>query len=95
MSVTSPGGRPSYGAWPLLAVGVGAALVAALSGEFRAVGYVLSATLAAGALVRAVLPTRWVGDLAVRSRFVDVLLMGAGATVLAVLSATIKDLPTP
>lgn len=93
--MSTPGGRTSYGAWPLLGVGVLGAVAAMLAGSYRLAGYVLAAGLLGGALLRAALPTRWVGDLAVRSRFVDVLLMGAGATVLAVLSATIKDLPTP
>ena len=85
--------RAPLGVWPLLAGGVVVALAIAALGDFRTAGYVLAAVLAVCAVARAVLPAWRAGELVVRSRFVDVLLLSAAATAVAVLSATIKTLP--
>ena len=56
---------------------------------YRAACTVLTATLVAAALLRAVLPTSWVGVLAVRSRLVDTALLGALAVTVAILAFSV------
>jgi hypothetical protein len=78
------------GPWLVLPVGVAAAVLAVTLDQLRAAGYLLAAGLGAAALLRAVLPSRTVGAVAVRSRPVDVLLLAAAAVAAATLAATIK-----
>lgn len=78
------------GPWLLLFGGVTAAVVAVVTGHLRAGGYLLAGALGVTALVRAVLPTSVVGAVAVRSKLIDVLLLGGAAAAAGVLVATIK-----
>ena len=55
---------------------------------------VVSGALAAAAVLRLVLPQRDAGMLAVRSRLVDVLLLGGVAVALFVLATNIPDQPS-
>ncbi len=78
------------GPWVVLPVGVTAAVVAVTLDQLRAAGYLLAAGLGAAAVLRAVLPARAAGAVAVRSRAVDVLLLAGAAVAAATLAATIK-----
>lgn len=74
------------GAWWLGIVGLTLSLVLLLGDGLRAYGIVLGATLGVLGLLRAALPSRLVGGLAVRGRWVDaatLLLLGAALAVLA------------
>lgn len=77
------------GPWLLLAGGVAAAVAAVVFGQLRAGGYLLAGTLLVAALLRALLPARLVGAVAVRSRLFDVLLLLAAAAAAAVLARTL------
>jgi len=78
------------GPWLVLAVGVGAALLAVVVGQVRLGGYVLAASLGALAVLRLTLPVRAVGAVAVRSRGVDVLGLSLTAIGAAVLTYSLK-----
>lgn len=82
--------RQTLGLWWLALVGVVVAGLLLFTQGLRLYGYALGATLALLGLLRAVLPTRLVGGLAVRGRAVDVgTLLVLGAAV-AVLSTTLR-----
>lgn len=78
------------GPWLLLILGVLAAVVAVTADHVRAGGYVLAATLALVALLRAVLPPELAGAVTVRSRTTDLLMLLAGAVTVAVLASTLN-----
>lgn len=78
------------GPWLVLPLGVTAAVVAVTLHQLRAAGYVLAAGLGAAAVLRAILPARTAGAVAVRSRAVDVLLLAGAAMAAAILAATTK-----
>ena len=87
---TEPLGRgrlaQPLGVWWLAIVGLGVALLLLITENLQAYGLALGGTLGLLALLRAVLPTRRVGGLSVRSRWVDVttlLLLGAAVALLA------------
>jgi hypothetical protein len=75
---------------PLLAaiLVVGAGLVLVTFGEWRRGLVIIGLALMGAALLRLLLPLRRVGLLAVRSRSVDVLLMGGAGLALTVLTLT-------
>ena len=75
---------------PLLAaiLVVGAGLVLVTLGEWRRGLVIIGLALVGAALLRLLLPLRRVGLLAVRSRTVDVLLMGGAGLALTVLTLT-------
>ena len=79
----------------LILLTMGAGLVVCLSGDWRLGVRVVSGALAAAAALRLVLPQKDAGMLAVRSRWVDVLLLAAVSVGLFVLAANIPDQPTP
>ena len=65
-----------------------AGLIAAATGAWRVGLWVVAAGCLLGALLRLVLPTRRAGLLAVRSRAVDVIVLGGfGAAVLLIAAA--------
>ncbi|MGY1807139.1 DUF3017 domain-containing protein [Blastococcus sp. SYSU D00669] len=76
---------------PLLAVltGVGVGLLLVTVEHWRAGLLVTGLAVVAGAVLRLLLPVRMVGFLAVRSRSVDVLLMGGTGLALAVIALAI------
>ena len=85
--------RGVFGELPLLSVigGVGLGLVIIALHHFRWGNLVIAGSLMAGALFRAILPTRQAGLLAVRARFTDVLTMvamGGALMVLALVTRT-------
>jgi hypothetical protein len=85
--------RGVLGELPLLSVmgGVALGLVIIALHHFRWGNLVIAGSLMAGALFRAILPTRQAGLLAVRSRFTDVLTMvamGGALMVLALVTRT-------
>jgi hypothetical protein len=76
--------------WPLAVVllGVAAGVATVVAGAFEPGGVVMGAALLLGAVLRAALPQRRAGLLAVRSRPVDVVtlgLMGVGLVALALI----------
>jgi hypothetical protein len=75
---------------PLLAVilVVGAGLLLVTVGEWRRGLVIIGLALIGAAVLRLLLPLRRVGLLAVRSRTVDVLLMGGAGLALTVLTLT-------
>ena len=78
-----------FGELPLAVViaGAGVGLVIIALHHFRWGNLAISAAVLAGAIFRLVLPTRRAGLLAVRSRFTDVVTMGALGGALMVLAA--------
>lgn len=85
--------RGLFGELPLASVigGVALGLVIIALHHFRWGNLVIAGSLMAGALFRAILPTRQAGLLAVRSRFTDVLTMvamGGALMVLALVTRT-------
>jgi uncharacterized membrane protein len=77
--------------WPLLAVlvTVGIGLLLVTFGHWRRGLVVIGLTLVAAALLRAFLPVRRVGFLAVRSRPVDVVLLAGTGLVFTVIALAI------
>jgi hypothetical protein len=75
----------------LLAMGTGLLLVWLV--DWRVGVRVLSGALAGAAVFRLVLPQRDAGMLAVRSRWLDVLVVGGTAAVLFALAASIPNQP--
>ena len=78
------------GPWLLLAGCLLTAVVAVTADRVRLGGYVLGAGLGLVAVLRAVLPTRYSGAVAVRSRTTDVLLLLGAAVAAGVLASTLK-----
>ncbi|MFC3689380.1 DUF3017 domain-containing protein [Aquipuribacter hungaricus] len=80
----------------MVAVLCGVALAAWLTAAegYLAGGLTLSGACAVAALLRLVLPTSWVGTLAVRRPLLDVLLLTALSVTVAVLTLSVP-LPRP
>jgi Protein of unknown function (DUF3017) len=78
------------GPWLLLAVCVLTAVVAVTVDRVRLGGYLLAAGLGVVALLRAVLPSRFSGAVAIRSRTTDVLLLLGAAVAAGVLAYTLN-----
>ena len=76
---------------PLLAVliGVAVGLLLVAVGHWRVGLVVVGLALVGGAVLRLLLPLRRTGFLAVRSRTIDVVLLGGTGLVLAVIALTI------
>lgn len=68
-------------------------VLVAVSGDWRMGVRVVAATLAAAAVMRLLLPQKDAGMLAVRSRWVDVLLLAAVSVALFLLAGSIPDQP--
>ena len=86
---------PRLGAWWVVAVGLLVGLVLVFLGHVRPGGYVASAALILGGLLRLVLPSARAASLTVRSRAVDALMLfGLGAALL-VLVAVVDLRPRP
>lgn len=71
----------------------GAGLVTASLGSWRLGIQLVAGSLVVAALLRLALPQRDAGMLAVRSRWVDALLLGAAAAAFFFLTATIPNQP--
>lgn len=82
------------GPWLLMVLGTLAAIVAVTGDHVRAGGYLLGASLATAALLRATLPPRVAGAVVVRSRTTDVLLLAGGAVAAVVLASTLNLAPS-
>ena len=80
--------RPSLVAPVVVGAGVLASVSAGALVSFRVGGLLLAGLLGAAAVARLLLPVRVVGLLAVRSRLVDVMTLGALAVSVAVLAVT-------
>jgi hypothetical protein len=78
------------GPWLLLALFLLSAVVAVTADHVRLGGYLLSAGMGIVAILRAVLPTRFSGAVAIRSRTTDVLLLLGAAVAAGVLAYTLK-----
>ncbi len=76
----------------ILAIACGGVVIAARS-DWRLGVQVLAGAMLAAAGLRLLLANRDAGMLAVRNRFVDVVLMGGAGVLLAVLATTIPDMP--
>jgi hypothetical protein len=74
-------------------LGVAAGLVVVATEHFRRGTVLLACSVLAGALLRAILPDRRAGLLAVRSRVIDVLVMGTLGTMLLVLALVVPPPP--
>jgi len=74
--------------WPLAVVllGVAASLIVVALDHFRIGSLMLAGSLVLAFILRLVLPTSQIGMLAVRSRKVDLVVLGALAVVLAVFA---------
>lgn len=75
----------------LVLLGVAGAMVLTATGSFRAGGVALAATAALAAGMRLLLPVRTAGSLAVRTRFLDVLVLGVLALGVGVLALAVPD----
>jgi Protein of unknown function (DUF3017) len=75
--------------WAVL-VGVLVALALVTSGHIVGAGVAMAVTLGAGALLRAVVPSRRIGGLVVRSRAFDTFAMLALAVACLVLAVILK-----
>jgi hypothetical protein len=80
---------PLGAAWWLLVVGAIVALLTMLV-DVRAGGYLLAATTGMGALMRAAMPERFTGAVAVRRRGTDVVLYGLVTLALIVVFTLVK-----
>jgi hypothetical protein len=89
-TVRRPATPKLAGPWLLLAGCLLTAVVAVTADRVRLGGYVLGAGLGVVAVLRAVLPTRYSGAVAVRSRTTDVLLLLGAAVAAGVLASTLK-----
>ena len=78
------------GPWLLLALALTAAVVAVTLDRVRLGGYLLGGGLGVVALLRAVLPARFSGAVAIRSRTTDVLLLLSAAVAAGVLAYTLN-----
>jgi hypothetical protein len=85
-----PGTPRLMGPWLLLATCLVAAVVAVTGDRVRLGGYLLGTGLGVVALLRAVLPPRLAGAVAMRSRTTDVLLLLGGAVAAGVLASTLN-----
>jgi DUF3017 family protein len=83
---------PARGLGPqwLVLAGVVLALVLVTTGHIVGAGVAMAVTLGGGALVRAVLPSRRIGGLVVRSRGFDTVAMLALAVACLVLAVILK-----
>ena len=76
------------GAWWLVLAGVAVSLIVIAAGRVKVGGAVMALSLGVGALLRAVVPSRGVGGLAVRSRAFDtvsLLVLSFACLLLAVI----------
>jgi hypothetical protein len=78
------------GPWWVVLAGVAAALVLIAVGDVVRGGIVMALTLGGGALLRALVPSRRVGGLVVRSRAFDTFAMLALAVACLVLAVILK-----
>jgi hypothetical protein len=78
------------GPWLLLTLCIVAAAAAVTVDRVRLGGYLLGVGLGVAGLLRAVLPDRLAGAVAVRSRTTDVLLLLGGAVAAGVLAYTLN-----
>jgi hypothetical protein len=78
------------GPWWVVLAGVAAALVLIAVGDVLRGGIVMALTLGSGALLRALVPSRRVGGLVVRSRAFDTFAMLALAVACLVLAVILK-----
>ncbi len=86
-----PAERPPLGwAWSVLLAAIILMLVLTVMRQLRLAGVILGGTLALLALARGGLPSSAMGALAVRSKTADVLLYGATAAALLVVSLSLR-----
>lgn len=78
------------GAWWLGLLGLGGAGLLLVTDSLRAYGLAVGGTLAVLAVLRAVLPDRHCGGLAVRGRWVDVVTLVLLGAAIALLSTTLR-----
>lgn len=78
---------------PLVLVGMTAGLVVVAAGSFRGGTVLFAVSVLVAAVLRAVLPERAAGLLVVRSRLIDVLVLGALAAGLTVLALVVPPPP--
>jgi hypothetical protein len=78
------------GPWWVVLAGVAVALVLIALGHVVGGGVVMAGTFGLGALLRAVVPSRRVGGLVVRSRAFDTITMLTLATACLLLAAILK-----
>ena len=83
-----PRGRRWWAQWPIsvVLIGVGAALAVVAVDRFRLGSLMLAASLVLAFVLRLVLPADRAGMLAVRSKRVDLVVLGALATALVVFA---------
>jgi len=88
-------GRPVVDrlAFVAVAIAVAASLAAVALGHFRPGVVALAASVLGAALARAVLPERYAGWLAVRSRWVDVSVLGVLGAALLVFALIVPPPP--
>lgn len=92
MSADAGGSRWHDLPFALVLVGVVAAVAATGGLGFRAGGLVLAGTALVAAALRLVLPVRWAGALAVRSKLTDVLMLGMLAGCVGALALAVPDM---
>lgn len=81
--------------WPIAVVlaGMAAGLLVVAAGSFRGGTGLFAVSVLVATVLRAVLPERVAGLLVVRSRLLDVLVLGALATGLSVLALVVPPPP--
>ena len=77
----------------LVLAGMGAGLLVVAAGRFRAGTVLFALSVSAAALLRALLPERSAGLLAVRTRLLDVLTLALLAAALSVLAVAVPPPP--
>lgn len=92
MSADPGGSRWHDLPFALVLVGVVAAGAATAGVGFRAGGLVLAGTAFTAAALRLVLPVRWAGSLAVRSRLTDVVMLGVLTACVGGLALVVPDM---
>lgn len=92
MSADPGGSRWHDLPFALVLAGVVAAGAVTVGVGFRAGGLVLAGTAFTAAALRLALPVRWAGALAVRSRPIDVLMLGVLAGCVGALALVVPDM---
>jgi hypothetical protein len=82
--------RQPLAAWWVGVLGLAVAGVLLVTENLRAYGYAVGVTMGLLALLRALLPERLVGGLAVRGRWTDVLTLSVLGVSVAVLASTLR-----